>query len=96
MIDDFLTIPKPLQETKPIMTDKVYKIPTTIDIDFLRTLKGDQGSYLNPVQDFNGNWIISQEEWNAEEFQKYKTEYSLEIQGFELITFVPKIYDSIL
>jgi len=75
---------------------KVYKIPEGTDIDFMRTLQGEEGSFLNPIQDINDNWIVSVEEWNAAEFQYLKTEYAEIIAKFELIEYEPKPVDEFL
>lgn len=71
---------------------KVWKLPAGINIAGMRLLKGEEGSLLNPVQDINGNWIISQEEYNAEEFQYLKTSYADIVNSFELIDY-EKIFD---
>jgi len=68
---------------------QVYKIPDWADINAMRQLKGEDGSYLNPIQDINGIWVISQEEWNAGEFQYLKIDYSDIFLNFELIEYNP-------
>jgi hypothetical protein len=40
-------------------------------VDTLKGVVGSQGSTLNPIQDADGNWFISYEEFNAPEFQKF-------------------------
>ncbi len=56
----------------------------------MRALVGDEGSLLNPFQDIDGNWLLSVEEWDAKEFQKYKVQFSELIGKFELIEYKPK------
>lgn len=72
------------------MMTQVYKIPQEITKDQMLALIGDEGSLLNPINDKEGNLIISQEEWDAREFQKYKEIYFDLIGGFELIDYVPQ------
>lgn len=62
---------------------KVYKIPTELKSELLE-IKGSQGSRLNPIEDIDGNVVISVEEFESEEFDlsQYK---------FELIEFKPKV-----
>lgn len=68
---------------------KVWKFPAGINIDNVRLLKGTDGiSYLNPIQDLNGNWVVSEEEYNCLEFQYLKTQYSLIYSQMELIDYV--------
>lgn len=66
----------------------VYKIPTGVTEDQIRGLIGDQGNLLNPILDGNGVLVISVEEFESAEFQKYKAEYPELIQQFELIDWV--------
>ncbi len=73
---------------------QVYKIPLGTDIEGMRLLVGKEGSYLNPIQDIDGNWIVSQEEYNAYEFQYLKTEFPDVVAGFELIEYKPITVDS--
>lgn len=69
---------------------KVWKFPAGINIDNVRLLKGTDGiSYLNPIQDLNGNWVVSEEEYNCAEFQYLKTQYSAIYSQMELIDYVP-------
>ena len=68
---------------------QVFKIPPE-DVDFMRTVIGSFGSTLNMVVvDILGNTIIGQEEYNASEFDYYKTEYPTEIGRFVLIDYEP-------
>lgn len=55
---------------------KVYKVPKEIVFE-LREIKGSQGSTLNPIEDVNGNFIISVEEFKSEEFDLSKYEFEL-------------------
>lgn len=69
---------------------KVWKFPAGINIDNVRLLKGTDGiSYLNPIQDNLGNWVVSEEEYNCPEFQYLKTQYSAIYSQMELIDYVP-------
>ena len=53
---------------------KAYKIPSQLNIEeFIETV--DEITidfYINPVQDINNNWFISEEEWNCD---KWKVAY---------------------
>lgn len=70
---------------------KVWKFPAGINIDNVRLLKGTDGiSYLNPIQDNLGNWVVSEEEYNCEEFQYLKTQYSDIYSQMVQIDFEPK------
>ena len=69
---------------------KVYKLPQGVNIDTIRQLKGLEGSYLNPIQDINDNWIVSVEEWEANEFQYLKTDYPDIVNQMVLIDYEPK------
>jgi len=68
---------------------QVWKIPEGTDINIMRSLKGGEGSYLNPIQDIDGNWIVSEEEYNALEFQWLKSEYSDILNAMVKIDFKP-------
>lgn len=71
------------------MIKHVYKLPKGVDVDFMRTLKGAEGSFLNPIEDNNGNFIISQEEYNCAEFQYLVNEYPEVYAAMQLIPFEP-------
>jgi len=79
---------------------KILNIDVDIDgnqvniIDALRTVVGDEGSRLNPVQDEAGDWFISPEEWNCGEFQRFKINYSELVQLFSDANYTPKKYKS--
>jgi len=60
-------------------------------IDALRGLVGSMGSRLNPVQDINGDWFISQEEWDNPEFDEFKQRNQSVLAQFEDAEFIPKI-----
>ena len=68
---------------------KVWKLPQNINLDVVRQLTGNEGSRLNPIQDKHGNWIISQEEYDAEEFQFIKVEYADVVNSLILINYEP-------
>ena len=73
------------------MSKKVYKIPIDkVSAPDLRSLTGKLGSKLNPIQDIDNNWIISQEEWGADEFQYLKQEYLEIAESFILIDYKPR------
>lgn len=75
---------------------KVWKFPAGINIDNVRLLKGIDGiSYLNPIQDINDNWVVSEEEYNCEEFQYLKSQYSTIYSQMIQIDFEPKINNTI-
>lgn len=61
---------------------KVYKLPKEL-VSELREIKGSQGSRINPIEDANGNYVISSEEIESEEFDLSRYE-------FEVIEFEPK------
>lgn len=74
---------------------QVWKLPAGINIDVVRTLQATDGvSYLNPIQDVNGNWIVSQEEYDCPEFQYLKTQYELIYSQMELIDYEPIITEN--
>lgn len=68
----------------------VWKFPAGINIDDVRQLQGEQGSYLNPVQDGDNNWVVSDEEYCAQEFQWLKREYPKIWASLERIEYNPK------
>lgn len=70
---------------------QVYKVPANITAEQLKGLTGSEDSRLNPIEDAEGNLILSQEEWDATEFQQYKSQYAELIGGFELIEYKPKL-----
>lgn len=69
---------------------KVWKLPAGIDIATVNSLVGDEGSYLNAIEDNNGNFIVSQEEYDCAEFQRFKTEYADIYSAMVLIDYEPK------
>ena len=71
------------------MAIRVWKIPAGYTAEQIRNLVGSDGNLLNPILDGNGNLILSQEEYDNPEFEKYKRLYSSIINAFELIDFVP-------
>lgn len=68
----------------------VYKLPEGLTTDELKQFKGMEGSLLNPIEDAEGNLIISIEEWNADEFQYLKTDYPDIAGQFTAIEYKPK------
>lgn len=71
------------------MSQRVYKLPEDIDFEILRSLEGDDGNFLNPIVDGLGNMVLSEEEYNEPEFQKYKLIYPDIVAQFDLIEWVP-------
>lgn len=69
----------------------MYKLPPNITPEELMRFQGAEGSYLNPIQDADGNWVVSDEEWNAAEFQYIKDEYPEITAQFTHIEFKAKI-----
>ncbi len=49
----------------------MWKFPPGVNIDDVRMLRGTEGSYLNPIQDAKDNWVVSDEEYCAQEFQYF-------------------------
>lgn len=68
----------------------MWKFPSGVNIDDVRQLRGEQGSYLNPIQDVEGNWVVSDEEYCAAEFQYLKRDYPDIWAGMERIPYEPK------
>ena len=69
---------------------KVWKFPSGVNIDNVKKLKGEDGiSFLNPIQDLNGNWVVSDEEYNMPQFQWLKIQYETIYNQLELIDYVP-------
>lgn len=60
---------------------KMYKLPNEMNPMDLKTVQGSEGTYLNPIQDVNGNWVISPQEYEADEFAEFRANNS----NFELI-----------
>lgn len=67
----------------------VYKVPDEQTAIYLRNVVGLNGNFLNPIQDNNNNWIISQQEWINPEFQFLKEQYPEKVSLFELIIYEP-------
>lgn len=72
----------------------VYKIPSQL-VDAVRGLTGSEGSKLNPIEDADGNFILSAEEINSAEFDSFKIQYVDLIVEFDKIEFKPKLSDRI-
>lgn len=70
---------------------QVWKLPAGINLDVMRSLTGTEGSKLNPIEDINGNWVISQEEYNAAEFQYLINQYPEVYAAMVLIDYEPII-----
>lgn len=60
-------------------------------IDALRGLIGTLGSRLNPIQDINGDWFISKEEWENAEFEQIKIDNKNILPQFEDAIFTPPV-----
>ena len=70
---------------------KLWKLPPSIDIEGMRKLKGNEGTFLNPVQDINGDWFVSQEEYDSIEFQYLKTDFADWVTQFVLSDYIKPI-----
>lgn len=68
----------------------MWKFPPQVNIDDVRQLRGEQGSYLNPVQDIDNNWVVSDEEYCAQEFQYLKRQFPEIWATLERIEYKPK------
>lgn len=68
----------------------MWKFPPQVNIDDVRQLRGEDGSYLNPVQDAKDNWVVSDEEYCMAEFQYLKREYPHIWANMERIPYEPK------
>ena len=54
---------------------KMWKLPAGVNIEVMRGLRGLYGNFLNPIQDANGNWVVSDEEYSCPEFQYLKQQW---------------------
>lgn len=68
----------------------VWKFPQGVDIDIVLSLKGTEGSHMNPIQDIDDNWIVSDEEYCMDEFQQLKKEYAEIYANMQRIEYKPK------
>ena len=68
----------------------MWKFPDGINIDEVRQLTGTEGSHLNPVQDADGNWVVSDEEYCTAEFQYLKKDYPQIWANMQRIEYRPK------
>lgn len=68
----------------------MWKFPADVNIDDVRQLRGEEGSYLNPIQDAKDNWVVSDEEYCAQEFQYLKREFPHIWATMERIPYEPK------
>jgi hypothetical protein len=68
----------------------VWKFPQGVNIDNVRMLKGTEGSHMNPIQDADDNWIVSDEEYCMSEFQFLKKEYPEIYANMQRIEYKPK------
>jgi hypothetical protein len=71
----------------------MYKIPDNLDQKALAQLQGTEGTFLHPIQDADGNWVISPEEWNSPEFKPTKEKYPNLASLFTEIEFKPVVYE---
>jgi hypothetical protein len=70
---------------------QVYKLPTGINVQAIRELKGCDGRLsIEPIEDADGNWIVSIEEFDNPYFQYIKDEFPEVINQMELIDFKEK------
>ena len=67
---------------------KAYKIPSQLNIEeFIENVNNIITVFsINPVQDINNDWFISQEEWN---YETWKELYSDIINEFEYVDYIP-------
>ena len=67
---------------------KAYKIPSQLNIEeFVENVNNIITNFsINPVQDINNDWFISQEEWN---YETWKELYSDIINEFEYVDYIP-------
>ena len=68
------------------MSDILVGLLTIEQKDLLINQLFDEDSYFNPLQDFNGNWIISIEEIEQNIYYDYNW-----LQDLEMILFVPVV-----
>jgi len=68
------------------MSDILVGLLTIEQKDLLINQLFDEDSYFNPLQDFNGNWIISIEEIEQNIYYDYNW-----VQDLEMILFVPVV-----
>jgi hypothetical protein len=68
------------------MSDILVGLLTIEQKDLLINQLFDEDSYFNPLQDFNGNWIISIEEIEQNIYYDYNW-----LQDLEMIIFVPVV-----
>jgi hypothetical protein len=61
-----------------------------VNIAEVRMLRGSEGSTLNPIEDADGNWVVSDEEYCAPEFQFMKKDYGHIWAGMQRIEYNPK------
>jgi hypothetical protein len=72
---------------------KFYTIPTDkVSIDTLRSLEGKHGSRLNPIQDVDGEWIVSMEEWDSPEFAAIKEQNKEIAAAFGTKDTTPRVF----
>lgn len=65
------------------------KLPDNITREDLRQFVGTEGTLLNPVQDADGNWVVSEIEWDSHEFDFLKKDYPDLAQSFTKIEWNP-------
>lgn len=70
---------------------KVWKLPAGTDIEGMKLKVGLSGcTYLNPIQDINDNWVVTENEYNNPDFQYLKEQYPDIANNMELIDYEPK------
>ena len=51
----------------------MYKVPTElISADELKKIQGSEGTYFAPIEDADGNTVVSIDEWESKEFDHWK------------------------
>lgn len=68
----------------------MYKLPDNITPERLKEFKGLEGTLFNPIEDADGNWVVSDEEWGSHEFQYLKAKYPNIAALFTQIAYNPK------
>ena len=53
----------------------MMKLPIEVPPLELKNFIGTLGTVLNPIQDLDGDFVVSMEEWNSEEFAYLKVDF---------------------
>jgi hypothetical protein len=73
------------------MAIMAYKLPPDLSVDeFISTVDALNAPLgINPVQDINDDWFISEQEWNYPEWQIFKIQYPEITANFVYTEYVP-------